>query len=59
MINKLPEYICTKCADKNGADKTRYGFTLHENICPLCNEKGMLATLADFGIEKETNENWD
>lgn len=58
----LPEYICSKCAEKLKPQrkcKIIGGFTLHQNICPLCEKEGMLATLRDFGLKPSNNENWD
>jgi hypothetical protein len=62
MTNKpLPEYICTGCAEKLKPEKHKdnIGFTLHQNICPLCEQEGMVATLRDFGLKPNNNENWD
>lgn len=61
---ELPEYICTKCAEKHIAKHGKhetlgYGYTLTQNTCPLCKEVGMLATLSDFGIKREAKVNWD
>lgn len=60
---KLPAYICTNCAeelrDKSKKYEGGYGCTMHQNICPRCGKEGMLATPADFGLEKINNENWD
>lgn len=58
----LPEYICTKCAEKLKSQKKHKiigGFTLYQNICPLCKEEGMLATLRDFGLKPSNSFNWD
>lgn len=61
---KLPSYLCTKCADELSQDKIRnedtLGVTFHGGTCPRCKNPGSLATPEDFGlIIRRHTEDWD
>lgn len=49
----IPAYLCSDCAKKfpQKYKTLGYGFTMHINICPVCNEEKALASAADYGLE--------
>lgn len=56
MTNKIPPYLCKECADKleKKFKPIGYGYTIHMNICPVCNEEKLLASASDYGLKNET-----
>ena len=55
MTNEIPAYLCKECADKfeNKFQPIGYGYTLHMDICPVCNEEKSLASASDYGLKSE------
>jgi len=53
--DKIPSYLCKECADKfeKKFQTLGYGYALHTDICPVCNEEKALASATDYGLKYE------